>query len=727
MEQTRIIQNAIPTRYDPLVTVTPCETARFPHLPLDILYQVARALPQPKQVFNLALASKETWEYLQPALFECEVTYESRLAHQYGGGSSTSLEQHYGNYEPPTPTASSVEDGSWGDSDSGSDHYGRGDWYNLGNGFGIQSSDEQHENDLEDSIQSNDDQHTYDWEDYVQNDDDQSGYDWEDYVQNHNDHNGYDSEDDIQSDDYDQSAGDLSTEASCFHPESRPSCHGASIFGECDKCDGRISLQNRTFEAPMPKIEDPIRIEGAMTALHWAAKKGASALPVAQRAIRSALAHQPSYINGVGLQERLLCDPVEDDTPRYIPADLPPPLFLAIAHGNFEVFNALLDAGCATNLLQGQAVCGWRCSWRKSSMDPIMSFKIHEECMEVERRVDPCVCEWKLYYGRDDYVQEEPRICQSAGHIAIRYEQPEMLKVLLLNGLNVQPPQPASLHLAQFAVRRGSLACLKVLLDLDPSLTSSYLNGETILESVRFMGQNAERDVRDRLMRNIVSFLLQHGAVLDARTCDRVPGGRRRENWDQSGLTALQTALLFPLRTVIADPKLFTSLHAAEVFISMGASWEQRVRPVRPDSPRFPGIPDPDYIMPLSLEKAVEKLHMEMWHVEGQGRDHFDETNSERVNLRAAWGQVFTTIVETARESLTNGSSQNKAAVESALSSTFARLVNRWSRSVANGEDWCWPSAAKGAGRLLLSTGITPSDADLKEWRTLNSGEDMRG
>lgn len=90
---TPIIQNAIPVRYDARVEVKPCEPTHVPCLPLDILYHIAKALPQPKQVFNLALASKDTWEHLQPAFYECEVTYEARLTRKYGDESSTSLRQ----------------------------------------------------------------------------------------------------------------------------------------------------------------------------------------------------------------------------------------------------------------------------------------------------------------------------------------------------------------------------------------------------------------------------------------------------------------------------------------------------------------------------------------------------------------------------------------------------------------------------------------------------------
>lgn len=672
MAHTTIIQNAIPTRYDPRVTVKPCDPARVPYLPVEILYHIAKALPQPKQVYNLALASKETWEYLQPALYECEVTYEARLAHKYGGESLTSLEHYSGEQYLGafSDFGTSDQDGSW-DSE-----------------YDTQSDGDQHDNDWEDDDQSNEGA--------------QHGNDWES---------------DIQSEDSDPVGDDLTTQAWRSHQGRIWRCPGSGIFGQCDECDGRIDIEKRIFKASMPEGDDPIRIDGGMTALHWAAKQGASALPVAQKAILSALTHQPSYINGLKLQERHLPGSADDDDdndddefPRYIPADLAPPLFLAVAHGNVEVFKALLDAGCTVKLLQGQSVCGYRSCW---GQDTLTSFKIHEECMKGE--FDPCVCECKSEYCREDLVEEEPRICQTVGHIAVRYEQPEMLKVLLQGGLNIQPPQPKSLHLAQFAVRKASLAALKVLLDHDPSLAHSRLRHGTLLHSVRFIGQDAERSVRSELMRSTISCLLEHGANLDARadeedewsddqsgTDDREPGGP----------TALQAAL-FVLETAVAasDPQLLPALDAAEVLISMGANWNQSVRP---------GLPG--HILYQCLVRTITKTKCERRRDKEPDNSH----TALGVELRAAFGRVFKAVVEIVCEPSTRDKPQNKRAFERTLPAAFADLVRVWSKSDASGGPCC-PVAAKGIGRLLLSTGCTPKDADLKKWRTLCSGEDIRG
>lgn len=88
-----IIQNSIPTLYDPRVKVIPCSADRVPYLPVEIIYLIGQALPRPKSVFNLALINKNSWHYLQPVLFECEVTYEARLVATFGDGRGNVADQ----------------------------------------------------------------------------------------------------------------------------------------------------------------------------------------------------------------------------------------------------------------------------------------------------------------------------------------------------------------------------------------------------------------------------------------------------------------------------------------------------------------------------------------------------------------------------------------------------------------------------------------------------------
>lgn len=79
-----IIQNSIPVSYSVRVKVLPCSPDRVPQLSVDILYLIAQTLPRPKWVYNLARVNRQTWYYLQPALFQCEVTYEARLSQHFG-------------------------------------------------------------------------------------------------------------------------------------------------------------------------------------------------------------------------------------------------------------------------------------------------------------------------------------------------------------------------------------------------------------------------------------------------------------------------------------------------------------------------------------------------------------------------------------------------------------------------------------------------------------------
>lgn len=79
-----IIQNSIPVRFSARFKVLPCSPDRVPQLSVDILYLIAQTLPRPKWVYNLARVNKQSWYYLQPALFQCEVTYEARLSQHFG-------------------------------------------------------------------------------------------------------------------------------------------------------------------------------------------------------------------------------------------------------------------------------------------------------------------------------------------------------------------------------------------------------------------------------------------------------------------------------------------------------------------------------------------------------------------------------------------------------------------------------------------------------------------
>ncbi|KAJ0103820.1 hypothetical protein J7T55_000447 [Diaporthe amygdali] len=400
--------SAIPARYDPRVVVIPCAPGRVPDLPVQILYLIAQELPQPKSVFNLAIASKGTWDYLQPALYQCEVTYEARLIHKYGGGTS------------------------------------------------------------EKAAQSNE-----------------------------------------------------------------PSCHE-----QCGECQGRINLDDRTFESPAP--ENLLCTDRRITALHWASMQGESALPVALKAIRSALKHQPSYID--------------------------------------------------------------------------------------------------------------------AGHVAIQYGNTEVLELLLRNGLNIKLGRLALIH---FAVMEGNLAAVKALLNHDPSLIHKRVcrqDGFTLIQTLSFMKQKAgSEDKWNQQLRDMNSYLLERGAVLDAEAGNYAvvdlywnqSDFEDGEEHDGEKLTALQIALNYA-RYLIAPTdahraQVFTALHAAEVFISMGADWRRQL----------PSDPSQRGILGLCLKRTVELYEdvnsEEPGLFKRAGLELCDETEMSLYReTRRAWGRVLKAIVENA-------------------------------------------------------------------------------
>lgn len=132
----------------------------------------------------------------------------------------------------------------------------------------------------------------------------------------------------------------------------------------------------------MPKKHEQFRIDGAMTALHWASIHGTSALPVAQKAIRAALAHQPSYINGLDLIQRFYRIHEHDHhRSRLFIADHPPPMFLAVTHGILELCQALIYAGADVSLLLGRSVRFEDCrDWDRNNPGKFIRSKIHQKC-----------------------------------------------------------------------------------------------------------------------------------------------------------------------------------------------------------------------------------------------------------------------------------------------------------------------------------------------------------
>lgn len=180
-------------------------------------------------------------------------------------------------------------------------------------------------------------------------------------------------------------------------------------------------------------------------------------------------------------------------------------------------------------------------------------------------------CIFELQVDSDDDEDVDLLSCQTIGHVAVHFEQTEMLKVLLWNGLNVQQ---GSCHLIHYAVMYGNLTAVKALLDHDPSLVHSRQKGSTPMHLVPFMGQRTGTAIPERHIESMVSYLLQHGANLDAPA----------EGYDglypiysSPGVTPLKCALRFLDNVYFKtdDHGMLTALRVVNVFISMGSRWMQ--------------------------------------------------------------------------------------------------------------------------------------------------------
>jgi hypothetical protein len=657
----RIIQNSIPVRYDPRVEVKPCQPDRVPpELSLQVLYDIAKALPQPTQVFNLALASKETWEYLQPALYECEVTYEARLARDYGGQSLTS--------------------------------------------------------------------------------------------------------------------------AAKYTRSSRVKHHSL------DTDSTRITLKNREFEVQAPFLSEQFHIHGAMTALHWASLHGATALPVAQKAIRAALAHQPSYINGVDLIAR--CHRGEDWGCFWGPviADHPPPLFLAVANGNLELSRALVHAGADIGLLLGRApLVGVRNPSGYS--DWLVSFKIHQRCRETlhrdGRRVE-CVGGLAFEPEGKRLSQNAQLRCQTVGDVAVVLEDTEILKMLLQNGLDVRRHSCLLFHRA---VRCGNLGAVRAMLDHDPGLVHSLHQGLTPIHLVALMGNHSDHygygltpdlgtefprdpasvmekhaDFSKEQVQGMISCLLEHGAnlntdldpkELEVEFQEYLDGLYRQDDdsdffvvssVSSNGLTPLDIAFKFLVNSAFTsryrwvpvppNRRVLTALRAANSLINMGSNWMPKLpasawRQVRDAAE--PSAARKESILVACLTRTVvlventnPGLRSEVW--QNSDRRYWDRHFSDPLrvqyrSVRKEWGQICKTIITKATESLSHdATADNRAMTEVLLCRAFRHMVyqanHHW---YSRGMIGWW--ALEALGKLLLSTGIEPGDDAMWRWNYILTRE----
>lgn len=629
---TPIIQNSIPVRYDSRIVVKPCEPERVPYLPNDILYLIAKALPQPKQVFNLALASKGVWKDLQGALYECEVTYEARLAHKYGGQSSASASEH----------------------------------------FAYLFEREDHSN---------------------------AGY-W-----------GYvsysDSDSDSYSDDESASSRENLVRTAPAAESSREDDEIKCDSEHCGECDNRrIDIEYREFKLPMPRQDEQFRIVGPMTALHWAAIRGNSALPVAREAIRAALVHQPSYLNGLDLIRRCCYNPDSSCAPgldRDTFADHPPPLFLAVAHGNLELFRALISAGADVSLLLGRTTS----RTKDSAGGTLMCSKIHQQCLYEEYSKRDCMFQAQI--DSNPRIGDDFLACQTVGHVAIQFEQTEMLQILLQKGLDVKR---GSRHLLHSAVLDGNLAAVKVLLAHDRNLVHDLHMGNTPMHMVPFMENKTGVAASEGQLVSMVSCLLEHGAILDAPA----ESWRYSSKYSYRGQKPLESSLLL-LRRLRFKPDeqrmfMFTAIRAVNVFLDLGSSW----------MPPLPGDGsalhfDEFDTLAVCLESTILLVENEWLGDRSLWGRHFDSIQYR--SLRKAWGQACKKIIKKASKTLSMAAdSANKAAVQKMLHHAFHHVVvhadGRWRQKGIVG--W-W--ALEAVGNLLLSTGMKPGSKTMRAWERI--------
>lgn len=480
-------------------------------------------------------------------------------------------------------------------------------------------------------------------------------------------------------------------------------CPHGRIPEQCNVCGDRIRLENRTFESPVP--DGLFFTDRRLTALHWACRQGPSALPLAHKLIGAALAHQPSYIDGVGLRERIyhhtdweIWEVTPEELPPPLSGDLPPPLFFAIAYGNMEVCRALIEAGCNVNLLQGQSECQ-TFSMELDDWETFMTFKVHKECVmsrggTADALTGPleCVCRWF-----DMYSYYEAPGCQTAGHVAIQHDKIEMLKALLRGGLDVQK---GLVPLINYSVAQGNVTAVKTLLEHDPSLFHGRAFNRPLIQAVPYIVQRPDDDngAHYGRVRHMLEYLVANGANLDSESDSNLVDP---DDVYDIELTALQTVLEEVCNFDESMPRIVGLLTAAEVLVRGGASW---------DRPLLSRVPS-DMIFHVAVVRTV-----------GIFSDRFPLDESETaqaLETRKGWGRLVKAMIETGSKPQADAdiTTANRANLAETFSRAFTHLVNF--NDPVNGPSRFGPWGIEVVGKLLLSTGITPSPEDIEKWKIL--------
>lgn len=206
----------------------------------------------------------------------------------------------------------------------------------------------------------------------------------------------------------------------------------------------------------------------------------------------------------------------------------------------------------------------------------------------------------------------------------------------------------------------------------------------------------------------MIMWLLEYGADLEGRHgsyLDRSIGDTAAGQ-----LTALQAALESATGTPPEYYSAFTALDTAEFLISMRAVWNQEIRST--------GFGEEH------LLKACVEFTVTLWiprfvgpyaHLNEGEKERLESNKSSYREIRPAMGRVIKTIIEQAAWSISEGNSVLEKDVDKTASSeAFSYLADHDpDRDVERG-----PFATEAVGRLLLSTGITPSDEEMRGWRT---------
>lgn len=300
-----------------------------------------------------------------------------------------------------------------------------------------------------------------------------------------------------------------------------------------------------------------------MTALHWACAKGADGLSAGLKAIRAASVHQPSYIDGNGLILRRvgLMGPrhrTRSTLAHFIPivGENPPPLFVAVAFGNFQLCEALIKAGCNVNLLQSGESYSLKDDIHTEHQPTC--YRIHDKCS------GPDPAPW-----RPDCLWHGNRLenCRTAGHVAVSQKSYAILNLLLDSGLSLFLGTQSLIHAA---VRQPDVLATELLLSRHPELSNFRRRGfGTPLHDMCKIRQ-PRKNFKLPVLLAIGRCLITSGADLEAEIHD--------SEWVKG--TPLQYALS------LEASHNQDRLSAAEVLITLGSAWNK---------PRNPSSPYPDH------------------------------------------------------------------------------------------------------------------------------------